>query len=419
MIEDMTSINAFLYFGYVPNPHASRPAWLDGVTSQPIECEDQPSLVSEGVHTLRQVFRDATAGSRSPHVVPLSGGLDSRATLAGLLENVGSREILAVTFGSPGTWDYDIGCEVARVAGVRHETIDLSSPQWKWNTSDLVETAKRTRPLLWIFDVHVNRRIPERLGPGPLYWSGFMGDSLTGGSHLSGRGGATWDEAQKGFIEVNRYVHSVNLTPPGFKPEDCLPTSPLPGLGGLSYEEQLDFIVRQQGLVEPIVLPAGYEYRAPFLDRRWVRFSVSMPRYYRKRQRLYKEILKTAYPRLFSLPVKNNLGLPLEASFWSRKMRKLSLSARALARRLAPNIGYSLSPGLNYIDFSRALRRPTDFAATVSENLRDLKKRGIVDWIDPDDLWRRHRQCRGNYADALTLLASLEIQLKARDEVTP
>ena len=45
-------------------------------------------------------------------MVPLSGGLDSRTILAALLEAGLKDRITTVTYGTPGTWDYDIACDV-------------------------------------------------------------------------------------------------------------------------------------------------------------------------------------------------------------------------------------------------------------------------------------------------------------------
>ena len=42
-----------------------------------------------------------------------------------------------------------------------------------------------------------------------------------------------------------------------------------------------------------------------------------------------------------------------------------------------------------------------------------LKKRKIVDWIDIDEIWKRHINKTADHADALLTLASLEIHLKA------
>jgi len=142
---------------------------------------------------------------------------------------------------------------------------------------------------------------------------------------------------------------------------------------------------------------------------------VSTPRRYRVGQYLYKEILKTAYPKLFSLPVKNNLGLPLGAPKWRRRFRRLNSYYRAARGRLFPRIGYRVNPGLNYIDFARGLRDRNDLKNVVYENIQDLKRRGIVDWIDVETIWHRHQRLQSNHADALTLLASLEINLKARE----
>ena len=47
--------------------------------------------------------------SEGHHIVPLSGGLDSRAILGGLLDAGLKDQITTVTFGTLGTWDYDIG----------------------------------------------------------------------------------------------------------------------------------------------------------------------------------------------------------------------------------------------------------------------------------------------------------------------
>lgn len=439
---DSNSIPIFLHFGYLPpaewgTPNGTWRVW--GPCTAPVvdrpppaEAADLDHLIKRGRDIFRQAFREAIAQADrgQTHVLPLSGGLDSRAILGGLLESLESRRIQAVTFGSPGTWDFEIGQQVARAAGVRCATIDLSSDGWAWDTAELVRTAQHIERPIGVFDAYVNRQVAERFGVGNVYWSGFMGDPLSG-SHLPRRDSTTWDQAQRRFAEHNRFARSITLTPPGFEPEHCLPASPI-GTGpgsesegtphgsttngrGLSYDEQLDFAIRQQSLTRHIVLPQGYDYRTPFLHPGWADFIVSVPRRCRQGQYLYKEILKTAYPQLFSLPTKNNLGLPLEAPLWRKSDRILVLGIRGLARRLAPNFCYSLSPGLNYADFDRSLRRRQDLRMVIRENLRDLQKRGIIDWLDVEDIERRHQHGYGNYADALLLLTSLEVNLKAQD----
>jgi hypothetical protein len=422
MLNDKTAVSTFLYYGYLPSPDAALPPWLGVLADgqgppRATEHRDLASWVAAGVSLLKRVFRDTLGDASGDHVVPLSGGLDSRAILSGLLENVQTHAIRTVTFGSPGMWDYEIGQQVARAAGVRCTMIDLSSKQWSWDTAALVQTARRIGRPIGVFDAHVNLQVPTCGGAGNVYWSGFMGNPLDG-DHLFPQDSTDWDQARRRFVRHNR-VCGIDLAPPGFDPQRCLPPAPLLDGASLRYDEQLDFVVRQQGLIQHIVMPHGYAYRAPFLHPEWVRFILSVPRRYRQGRYLYKEILKTAYGQLFSLPVKCHLGLPLQTPRWRRQARLLNLGVRGLARRLAPRWLYSIPPGRNYMDFDHALRRRPDLRTVVEENLQDLKRRGLVDWIDIEDLWRRHQQGQGNHADALMVLASLEIHLKAQGEMGP
>lgn len=376
--------------------------------------QEPTRLIESGVNRLQQAFRNTLNGTdvAQRHILPLSGGLDSRAILGGLLENVESTQIQAVTFGTPGAWDYDIGRQVARAAGVRCESVDLTAEDWQWNTGDLVRTAARMKRPVWIFDAHVNRQIPERFGGEEVYWSGFMGDPLAG-SHLPKEDSATWKQAQERFAERNQFADSVTLRPPGFAPSSCLPAAPFIDSDRLCYDEQLDFTIRQQCRIRHIVMPADYVYQTPFLDPEWSSFILNVARKYRERQSLYREVLKCAYPELMSMPAKTNAGLPLNAAPWRRAARVGGLRLRSAASRIVPWLKRGTSPGVNYIDFDRGLRQRNDLKQVVHENLQDLKRRHIVDWIDIDDIWQRHQSEASDAADALLLLASLEIQIKA------
>jgi hypothetical protein len=418
MLDD-NPIATILYFGFVPESASGQFASLCdwsmlGECKKWADHSDVASLIDEGVASLKVAFRHALAGidAGKTHVLPLSGGLDSRAILGSLLDNVDHRQIQAVTFGTPGTWDYEIGRRVAQAAGVRHESIDLTSSQWKWSSAELIETAAKTERVAWVFDAHVNRHVPERFGRSPVYWSGFMGEALAG-AHLPPCSSASWTDAKSYFVSWNRHCRSINLWPPHFKPEDKLPAVPFCDREVLSYDDQLDFAIRQQNLIRHIVLPAQYDYRTPFLQTEWLRFILNVPRCCRQRQHLYKEVLRAAYPRLFSLPAKNSYGLPLKSPHWRQYVRRQGLRLRAAAKRFVPWIDWGTSPSINYMDFDRGLRERADLKTVIYENMQDLKKRGVIDWINVDTIWKRHHEHRGNHADALTLLASLEISLKS------
>jgi hypothetical protein len=419
-----SDVSTYLHFGYLPD---SATKFSDLFDEWPrieeglrLTKESPPKLLmQEGVQLLKSVFKNVIADTSENHVLPLSGGLDSRAILCGLLENVNSHEIQAVTFGSRGTWDFEIGQQVARAAGVRCEPLDLTAESWKWDTNELVETAKQTaRPVL-IFGAFVNRAIALRFGTESVFWSGFMANALDGDhivqKHIKEHS-ASWNEAKKHFIVLNRYANSVKLTPPNFEPENCLPAAPLADHTLVSYDDQIYFAVRDQCFLRHTVLPAGYEYRTPFLHPEWVRFTLGVPGRYRGVDRwLFKEILKTAYSQLFSLPIKPNFRLPPgEPMLYNAvRARRAMLRVKSVGRRLFPTMPWGLDPMTNYIDFNEGLRERKDIKDLVYENLQDLKKRNIIDWLDVDLIWKRHQRKQANHADALILLASLEIHMKA------
>ena len=343
-------------------------------------------------------------------MVPLSGGLDSRAILAGLLEHISPASIHTYTFGTPGTYDFDIGNLVAASAGTRHCAFDLS--QYSYTLDNLLDISRRVDGRTVLFQHAPVSMLHGEYGKSPVvFWVGFMGDPLSG-SHLLSSESETWEQAKARFVVRNRFAQSNDLTRSGFKPEEQLPLTPPLDSQDLCYDDQIDFGVRQECYVKPLVLLSGYEYCTPFLHAEWTNFILGVPRRYRERQFLYKEVLKTAYPKLFSLPTKNTYGLPLTASRWRQCLHRESLRARAIAKRSILWAKRSISPGSNYIDFDRGLRERWDLKAVVYENIQDLRKRRIIDWIDVDAIWNRHQRGQGNHADGLTLLASLEINLK-------
>ena len=416
-ILTQSDVAAYLYFAYLPDRTASFSGLFgdwSAIEENLRKAKDSSLelLVEAGVKLLKRVFRETIAGTSKKHVLPLSGGLDSRAILGGLLDNVDASQIHAVTFGSPGAWDFEFGQQVARAAGVHCETFNLMAKGWKWNANELLETAKETESPVLVFTAAVNHGIARRFGTEFVYWSGFMGNPLDG-DHLLKKDSTSWEEAVEHFNVKNRFAKSFKLTPPNFAPENCLPRTPFTDPSLVCYDDQIGFGIRQQCMVRPLILPRGYDYRTPFLHPEWVSFMLGAPRRYRENRRLYKEILRKAYPRLFSVPVKSNYGLPLGMPTYAIKAQRGFLKAKSVARRLIPRIPWGLEPQTNYIDFNQGLRERADLKELVYENLQNLQRRHVVNWLDLESLWNRHQRRQANYADALTLLTSLEIYIRA------
>jgi len=377
---------------------------------------DMNCLAAEGVGILRNVFRTILEGvdHRRVHVVPLSGGLDSRGILAGLLEHLDTRQIQAVTFGTPGTRDFDIGQQVARAAGVNWTAIDLTSGKWTWDTGDLMNTLRGAPSPLWAFDVHVNNAIPSMFGADCEYWIGFVVDPIYGSHKLQNRS-RSWEEARLRFSVMSRFCRSVDLK---VSPElymGMIPGKPILPDRVMCYDEQLNIAVRQEYWMKRILFRKGYSYQTPLLHPHWVEFILAVPHHYRERHRVYRQVLRSAYPVLFALPTKNTHGLSLTASQWRIGLRRHALRGWTAAKRVFPWIDWAVSPDTNYIDFDRGLRERADLKEGVYECIQKLKRRGLVDWIDVDAIWKCHQRRQGNHADALTLLASLELYLSTLD----
>jgi len=398
----------YLYFGYVPRKLFDLARYKVG---NKINNLSEDELIDLGIKKLNSVFNNI---SDNTHIIPLSGGLDSRAILAVLLDKGLKNYIETVTFGTPGTWDYEIGNLVAKKSKVNHHKFDLT--KIKITQEGLLKSVKEEGAAwTWLFDSYYNRLVYNNFGHDVCYWTGFMGDNLVG-SHLQREDNTNWNVALYHFCRKNIFSKSMSLIPVNYSPIRNLPKNPLLDLNIMGYDEQLDLAIRQKYSIKPLILAPGYKYKIPFLDPGWVKFSLNIPRKYRYNQYLYKEILKKAYPNLFSLPTKTNLGLPLDAPKWQRELRRFKLRARSALNRFFPGGHWGINPMVNYIDFDRGLRERKDLKTVVYENIQDLKNRKIVEWIDIDNIWKRHQNKIANHADALILLASLEINLKAEDE---
>lgn len=396
---------AYLFFGYIPNRQISNDFFLRHFASNSFTRpggRNSSQLVADGLETLRTVLREEAGEEERIHVIPLSGGLDSRAILAGLLEFIPRDRIITATFGVPGSWDYDIGRQVAAACGVKNIAVDLSGPEWRWDRKETYSALLSGSPPIWLFEAYVNRSLPEMLGRDKVYWSGFMGDPLAG-SKLYKNESCSWSEAQQRFSEKNRFAKKASLCNPSFRAEQVLPAEPFCDFRLLNFDEQLDFMVRQACLIEPLVVPKGFDYRRPFLNPAWVSFSLSIPRDLRRGQLLYKEILKKGFPSAFALPTKTYWGLPLDA-------RPEQILLYKLRNKLEDVLGFRSERSIkdiNYVDFSCAIRQKSDLRELVQGQLAYVARLGKVPWIDGAYMWREHLSGVKNYAYELLLLSAI------------
>lgn len=406
---DQLRLNSFLKFGYFldyKNPHYRFD--LSGVNRDRYREVQEQELLEIGAHTTR----DAIARLFRPgadHVVPLSGGLDSRAILAGLLECTDAGSLYTYTFGTPGTLDFSIGTHVAAKFGTRHTSIPLD--EHVFSMGELLETSCATDHQTVLFST-VPLRVITREFHDHVHWSGAFAGPPTG-NVLPEPPSRSEVEAKQRFID-HKYTHVKSRTLVSCNDEDLhrLLENRWIDPDTVTYDEQLHLEFAQLRWIAPHVLPHGFKYRTPFLDRDWLGFMFSLDDRYRFGQSLYKKILLKAFPVPFGYRTKSHHGLWLGAS-------KARIGfARVMGRLRRSVLGWRGSygnPGINYIDFNSGIRERSDLRKIVFQNISDLGRRNIVDWIDFDGIWQAHQDGAADHADALLVLASLEIHLKAME----
>ena len=411
MIEK-NKLNLFLYFGYIPNSDIK---FLNHIVHSKLknnkftEYEDINKTIKIGKQIFSSIFENRTS-NKIDNIVPLSGGLDSRAILSGLLECLQSNNITTVTFGTPNTWDFSIGNLVAKKIGTKHHKIDLTKDINSWSTESLVETARNLDSPIWIFDKHINKKIVDIFGINSTYWSGFMGDPIAG-SHLHEIASTKWEDAVDIFLKKNRRTH-FKLNKNNYKND--IPNHAFYNKSVLEYEEQLDFSLRQGGYIQQIVLQKEFNFSTPFLHEKWIGFMLNSPRTYRYKQYLYKNILFSNYHHLFKLPTKNLRGKSLSNSKQSLIVNNFSLYANSLFYKLFGK-NYIKFKNINYVDFEFMMIHNNKFNNLIKENLHDLSKRNIIDWINFKTILNQYTKPIYNLTEIVTTLVSLEIYLKSKN----
>jgi len=402
------SIDSFLKLGYFIEYDAERcPIDFSRIDRTRYADTPRQELVSLGVQKLRETIAKLYEPGRK-HLVPISGGLDSRLILCALREQTEARNISTYTYGIPGTYDYEIGSLVAKRAGTKHITFPMN--RLTYHADELIEVAQREDCQAFVFYNAPLREI-ERLFGDFVFWSGYVGDAVAG-SHLHDPPSSTLEQAKRAYLQRRTFVQSMRL-------HRCDDEAFLPYIGGgrlppdhLTWDEQVLFDEAVAKFTVAHALWKGFEYRTPFINSDWMDFMFSVPNTYRLEERLMIDIGLSAFGELFGLPSKNQIGhrfstpAPIRrATFWLNRLRKI-------AHQILPSVNW---PNTQYNDFAEAIRTSPDVRTIVLDAIRALQQRGLCDWLDTKAMVRRHDSRLRNHADALIVLASLELVLRARE----
>ncbi len=414
-LNSIENIQKFLYFRFIPGEKLKINNKVIKASKKPdIIGKDESELIELGMRSLERGFRSKL--SKYPddveHIVPISGGVDSRLILGFLLDNVDNSRIVTMTFGTPGTLDYDIGKKVAESYGLTHHAIDMRPDNFNWSHNKLIKLAQEFSRPKGLFGTRYGlKHFLNQYTDDPdddIVWSGYLA-GVMGGVHLPVKESRTWAQAKKFFID--RFSTNPHLVPKDVDPIDFLPDEPEFDRNLISYEEQLDFGLRQPYSIKLSTAPYD-NFETPFINEPWLDFIQNVPREHRLYKSLYKKIAYHMYPEFFSIGVKNHSGLSVTFDPFIAKYYELFLKGIQLIKN---SIGQQIPCyRTNFIDWDIELRRSEKLVELVKDELQDLENRNVVPWLDPVDMLRRHLYGE-NLGTDISLLTSLELCMKSED----
>lgn len=422
-------INSFLELGYLPkvsnkflNPLIDDISHFKNLRSF-YSKKNEAFLIREGAALLDSITTDFLSHTNKKyHLLPLSGGYDSRLILGLLLDKISYKDINTVTFGTPDTHDFELPKAVAKITLVNHDLIDLSKLIVTEN--DLLYALEKNCFGTELITAYYNKMILKKYGNNFQMWSGFFG-VIAGNNYKYEYEKLSWDESLKEFVKNNQWVNKRKnlLIQNGFELINNLPQIPfIKDSSVLTYYEQLDFTIKQHAWLEKVVCSVEDNYFSPLCHPKWIVFMLAIPKEFRINSRLYHGVFKYKYPQLFNLPLKNrpqagfkrekNQLMHFRDSFW--KLRRKLKSVLGLGPKdleiLKHNSG--VNKNINYIDFSNAFRVREDFINLAKINLNELDQNNKIPWINASNFIKLHMKGIDDYSQEILLLLSLNFHLK-------
>jgi hypothetical protein len=343
---------------------------------------------------------DSLYRSNELHLLPLSGGLDSRAILAGLLKCTEAKNIYAFTYGATGTLDYEIGKKIATTVGVNHIAFELQN--YTYSLEDLLYQSNSVRQQTILFHTPPTEQI-DILFKDFTVWSGILGD-VVGGSAIPINPSPNLEAAKLMYIKNKIYLNKHIVKTPN-KFIKLLLLNSINTNSGLSYDEKIIFTERFEKYYKPIIEFGTNKYYEPFLHNEFCDLMINSPLKYRKSSKLYYRMLYHLSKDIFSLPTKNKFGLGLFAN-------KFHYQLKSGKEKIFRKLGLSQKPlNTNYQFFYLKYNTQKDFKNLIDKQLLDLGSRNLICTINIDEIARtlKEKYCE---VQIIKALVSLEIHLK-------
>jgi len=404
-MKTQIDIQFFLTYGYFP---CYRPKYNpEKVEKIEVDYSSYSDLQSQFYQVFDKVIKDTIDSIPKDKliVIPISGGLDSRAILAGALKHVNSNRIRTYTFGVRGSYDFEIGKQVAKKAGVHHDAVELNT--LRFTQEEMLEVAKRCEFQTYLFHHPPLKKLEKLIGSNYVI-SGYLGD-LVFGSYANKT--IKYQDISHWYLKKKKYSKDLRFKS---NPEFAQFLYPIKKHSIVTPIDQMILYERAPKLTAPHILMKGaWTYKTPLIDKRILDFMYSIPNVFRIDERLFIDTMLTFYPDLFNIRAKTTFGCHLKAP-------KVFLLVKRLKNKIILNLNRYLNldipyPPYNYIDFNKEILRRPDLKQIFESNLQDLEKRALLPTIKPMDVFRRHVKTKNMYS-SLVLLTSLELILKAKEQ---
>jgi asparagine synthetase B (glutamine-hydrolysing) len=400
-----SDIKSFLLLGYFLDFKESNVQFdFSGIDPGRYLDRSEDELIDIGIEKLKSSVKKLMDDGRE-NIVPLSGGLDSRAILACLNELTGGNDIICYTYGIPGSFDYKIARDLSKRLEIKHLCYPLNG--YKFSLDEEMEVARRFRYQTVLF-FHPPMPQIEEIAGGRIIWSGFIGGEIAG-SHVLSHPSTDPVSAKNNFLKKNTFCRSGKYF--DYQRADFYKTFDLKWEHNeiVHMDDQLDFLNRQKKYIGPHVLMDGYDYRTPFYNSDFQNFMLSLPLKYRYRKNIYKKILMKAYPDLFSYGVKENIGLRTDAPW-------ISVLGMEIKEKILKKVqGESRwDKRVNYFDMNSEIRGNSSLRKIMKETISKLDSRELGFKTDPQKILKDHLSRKIDAGDILLTMSSLQIIMENR-----
>ncbi len=402
--------------------------------------EEYKSKSKEVLHKLTHLWEKAVERRikrNNKIIIPLSGGLDSRAILATALRFTSKDNIVTFTFGEKGSFDFEIGKMVAKKLGVKNISLGVEKGNYEEQYDCSMDDVEGMIDLTPYFSIHQYAKMKDF---GDVMFSGTKIDVLLGRHILSD---IFSDDllnkkisSKEEFIEVKELIfkhqklNDEKEVQKLFHP-DFLGNIDLKSSFDNSFKDLNDIISNKNfpnyfALWDYVHRWIKYIYFAVFrnrglfnyitmLDTDLVDFTLKLAPKLRLNEDLYIKMLLTTYPEIYKLPVKNNFGLNLNAGKIFVFLRRAELFSKRKINEISTKFikkNMFQEKRLNYLDYDDLLRRDKEYREYMRKKLTKIEERHFFDKNYIEYIWKTHLQGKKNYMNLIGLLVTFELFLE-------